>query len=345
MDLLSNQRELLQELGLSSEEVPAIAQSAQISVQAVERAREFFILRNPLEAGTDLVAFGSLARYELTEMSDLDYLFVSTGDKEATIPDGLIAELSRHLVDKVILSGPGTSNLFGRSILSEELVEKIGLQDDTNMILTRRVLFLEESVSLARPELHQEVLRQILDRYVNANPDSPQLPRFLLNDIIRYWRTIAIDYQAKAEGDKPKALRYLKLLIPRKLCFVAAIAPLFLLQSKEDLDPDGKLEFLAEQYARPSLLRLLELLVELSRDDDNTRVLAVRVVKTLDSFIENSGQEKWRELVEVEALVDDPKGTPNYGVMRKNGKDLHETLGALFMSERMKKFTTDFMVL
>ena len=53
-------------------------------------------------------------------------------------------------------------------------------------------------------------------------PDH-QLALFLLNDIIRYYRTMAVDYehQDTEEDDKPWAIRNVKLVFSRKLLYAS----------------------------------------------------------------------------------------------------------------------------
>ncbi|MEN0024002.1 MAG: nucleotidyltransferase domain-containing protein [Microbacterium sp.] len=321
-----------------------LEQAMQRSRTAILEARRTLDDDGRLPDGHDIVAFGSLARFELTPQSDLDWLVVTSEPSSLDVTP-LIESLRSKLVDGVTLSEPGDSRLFGETIAVADLVTNIGLQEDTNHTTTRRILFLEESVSLARPEIHMNALRSVLDAYVKAKDGSDQIPRYLLNDIIRYWRTIAVDYQAKATQKNPKALRYLKLLIPRKLCYVASIAPLYLLHGS-DTGCDDQLEYLLDQYSTPALERLLGLLAHVaSGGDEAVRERCRRVVTASSRFIESSGRAEWRATIEADFVGDDRKESEGFGPMRTLGKELHEDLCGIFHAEPFASFSREYMVI
>src|SRR6185503_7225481 len=120
------------------------------------------------------------------------------------------------------------------------------------------VLLLEESVSLLEPRLHRKLVEVIIGRYLyEGQGDANGPPRFLLNDVVRYWRTIAVDYEAKVWRDLAVdgwGVRYLKLRISRKLTFVSALVSLFLVALEKPSDPTA---FLREQFVDiPALARL-----------------------------------------------------------------------------------------
>src|SRR5260370_24135902 len=85
-------------------------------------------------------------------------------------------------------------------------VQKIGGREDTNENTTRRVLLLQESVPFGKPDAHERVLRLILSRYLKDDRGLRfdtlplKVPRFLLNDIVRYWRTVTVDFVEKQRG-------------------------------------------------------------------------------------------------------------------------------------------------
>ncbi len=196
------------------------------------------------------VVFGSLARGEMTPASDADWILLIDG--RSTPAHFRQTEPIEAAFAEAGLSEPGRTGTFGSLSSSHELIHNIGGQHDTNQNLTRRILLLVESAAVSNPEVHRRVIKGILDRYIvyeqavpRKTPHREAIPRFLLNDVVRYWRTMTVDYAAK-RWEQPGgkwALRNTKLRMSRKLLFVAG----FLLCLKFELDPpDDREEILAD---------------------------------------------------------------------------------------------------
>jgi hypothetical protein len=258
-----------------------------------DKLRRVFDGASLVPADTALVVFGSIARGEFTAASDVDWTLLVDGqaDERHLSITHEIAKKFRELS----LKGPGRTGVFGGLAFSSEIVHRIGGDADTNRNTTQRILLLLESRALGGDDVRKRVVRQLLRRYLSDDHGyhashgwKVRVPRFLLNDIVRYWRTVAVDFASKRRerNDEGWALRNFKLRMSRKLLFTAGLIaclsceldpPNALKDASRYPDADGFYDELGlhlEQYLeRPPLETLAQELLRYQAKEPARKVL------------------------------------------------------------------------
>ncbi len=120
---------------LADRDFPSLFAARERSVGGLKKRRDD-LGKLSHDAGASIVLMGSWGRAEVTTESDDDFMVLVYGEERAEIEPS-IAEVSG-----VLDNPPGSQGIFAAPVYSENLVQNIGLDDDNNRNLSRRMLFL-----------------------------------------------------------------------------------------------------------------------------------------------------------------------------------------------------------
>ncbi len=189
-------------------------------------------------------ACGSLARHELVENSDLDLFFIYKGKSPIKNVDKY--RFFSKLYDISIKCGfgkPSKGGGFWEFISKCDLLDIGSRKEDYNNGLTARLLLILESKPIYNKRLYNKIVEETVNLYFKDHKKHPVgfLPMYLINDILRYWYTLTLNYEFRRDendNNQDKHWKRLKLKYPRLLTCYSTIACLF----KNDIAPNNVIE-------------------------------------------------------------------------------------------------------
>ncbi len=286
-----------------------------------------------LDPDAAVVLLGSWGRHEVTSASDDDAIVLFCGERrDFTRPGpGEVA---------AVLGGPapGPEGLFGATAWLADLTDRVGLDGDTNVNLTRRMLFLLESVAVAGDQAHARARRELLGLYLAPHERDYRPPRFFLNDLVRYWRTIAVDFEGKhrARAGEGWGLRHAKLRFSRKALFAGGLLPVL---ECHTLPADAMSAFLGGRLAEPPLDRIAAAFLTHGMPDAGARAL-----RAYGDFLQLLDDPRQRG--ELSRLSEaDADGSEVFARVRERGDELQAALLALlFEVPELERLVRDYLV-
>jgi predicted nucleotidyltransferase len=257
----------------------ARVRSEKAILELRRQAKEFFGTDQNLVVGIN----GSYARREATSGSDLDIFYLYT----STVP---VDEKRKVQFDNLVVGSgfklPSSEGVFSNPLLESELLKNIGGMDDNNVSITRRLLLLLEGDWLHNREGFDLLRSRFFERYVSQQMTADKICLYLLNDIIRYWRTICVDYEFKTvDGKKPRGVRLVKLRFSRLMLIFGGILAV---AETHNLNAPEKRERLSELLMVPVLDRVRSVAGE----------RATRALSLYNDFLSDLDNDEIRKVLE-----------------------------------------------
>src|ERR1039458_5140029 len=290
---------LFSHLGIQCSHIDAASKEARETRAAIEAALSQN-LAQWVSLDTSLVVFGSLARNEFTRKSDVDWTYLIDG--QANSDHLTISREISEVLRGAGFKGPNPQGAFASMVFSHDLIHQIGGQEDTNRNMTQRILLLLESVAIGEraQEAYERVMKGVISRYLEegsrlltSDGGRYKVPRFLLNDVARFWRTMAVDFASKQRdrGGRGWGLRNLKLRMSRKLLFASGLLTCFgchldLKPTSDDPRKHDELRAYLVEYLRNQFrMSPLELLAYSIQQYDVPREVGVTLFEAYDRFL------------------------------------------------------------
>lgn len=240
---------------------PALVKNWKESKGLLEKLKETLA-----QSGLDprirtIAAAGSLGRMEACQgISDGDLIIVLSDD----IPcDGQVAEKLYQDVWQAIqpicsqekIEKPKPEGLFGQATTCQQLLKEMGNANESLNIFGRRLLLLLETQPIYNKEEYDTLISQVLDTYASGyvGSDARKEWTLLINDLIRYFRSLAVNYQWDFERAKDKWLiRNIKLRHSRTLMY----SGLLFLLGEASKEREDKVVWLKDKLKMTPLERL-----------------------------------------------------------------------------------------
>ncbi len=147
-------------------------------------------------------ATGSYGRLEAWDGSDADLFFLyDDADESERIPWTTFARLSARLIDVTEEMAFPPFSGDGKYLEVQyvgEMENVLGSpRDDSLNVFTARMLLLLESQPVYDEAVYTRLLKRIVGFYYRDYDDHAEsfLPVFLVNDILRFWRTLTLNYE------------------------------------------------------------------------------------------------------------------------------------------------------
>jgi hypothetical protein len=332
-------RDVLSELG-DHPSLEGLRRARARSLQSLDRLRDGMAGIDAPNIG--LAVIGSIGRHEETEGSDLDVVALTHGTPPPSeVQETIVSEVDRIATDlQFEPSNPQGHPKFGQEFEAmEELDRTIGMDADSNTRMTLRMCLLLESEPILGEHVLIATRDRLLETYLSKNFLRDGIrPRFFMNEVMRFWRTMAVDYEGKMRDREHQgwALRNGKLRTVRKMLYISGLLPLF----RCALMPRaGIAEFLHDQFSLRPADRVADAFLALEMRDE-----ALRALGAYSTFLTILDDQEKRDALD-EMKPDERDGSELWQEVRRTGVHFHHSLNSLLYDSRLGSVTREYGLL
>ncbi len=279
-------------------------------------------LRQLLDArNISVVVAGSYGRMDACAESDLDYMIL-VEEKDARVEE--VRTAVESMASAMGIPLPNKTGVFSEIIPIGELISKTGSAEDDIRSLAQRMLLLMECKPLYNESLFRNTVDRLLRKYLELVIEDPSKEAlFLLNETIRYFRTICVNYQFNFWKEEDKwVMRNVKLRHSRVIMY-GSLLLLILNASKRKT---GKFEYIANSiYLTP-----IEKIVQVYRENEDGNYS--RVVGVYDIFLKNISDPEVRQALKVD--YEERYQNPHYSMLKVLSDSLQTELTRFIFAQR-----------
>lgn len=230
--------EQLIKIGLKANAAKLFERRRQYSRARLEELQRRLKTLPPLKDYPQLTVYaaGSYARGEASQHSDIDLFFIHDDSvkvddphlKSIRVMSGILQEIEEGLE----FPPPSNDGQFLNIIwLSKILTHLGGPEDDHQNHFTARLLLLLESAPVFGTKTYNAAIDKIIEAYLRDYQDHAEnfRPTFLVNDILRFWKTLCLNYEHRRNQEDQarkikQKIRNFKLSYSRLMTCFATIA-------------------------------------------------------------------------------------------------------------------------
>lgn len=211
------------------------------SLNILDEIREKMLQSFPLEEeryqNICVYACGSLGRLEVTQNSDLDLFFISLNDSkvdpmEKNINKYIFFSKLYEINQAMKFPDPSKEGEYWCFINKADFLDIGSRKEDFNNSFTARLLFMLESKPIYNEKMYNQLLVETVSKYFVDYQDHQDefYPLFLMNDILRYWYTLTLNYEYRRDNQdnvNKKNWKRLKLKYARLITCFSMLACLY----------------------------------------------------------------------------------------------------------------------